>query len=239
MKKYLWLLSLSALLMSCDPKVLEGIMSGEVPTSKVPLSNDEVIRGLKEALTVGSQNAVGTTGKINGFMNDPLIHIPFPEEAKKVKDAALKLGLNSQVANFEATLNKAAEQASAEAYEVFVQAITGMTVQDGFAILKGDSVAATTFLRQRTTQELMNRFRPIVQKAVDNTQLTSYWEPLVKAYNTSNIFTGGNDVNPDLTGYVTSKALDGLFLYVSKEEQKIRKDPAARVTAILQRVFGS
>jgi hypothetical protein len=239
MKKIFLLLTISVALISCDPKVLEGIMSGEVPTSKVPLTNEEVIRGLKEALNVGAKNAVSFTGKVNGFTNDPLIRIPFPEEGKKVKDAALKLGFTNEVAQFEATLNKAAEQASAEAYDVFVQAITGMSVQDGFAILKGDSIAATTFLKQRTTQDLTNRFTPIVQKAVDNTKLTSYWEPLVKAYNTSNIFTGGNDVNPDLTAYVTAKALDGLFLYVSKEEQKIRKDPAARVTAILQRVFGS
>jgi len=223
---------------SCDPKVFEAIMNGEVPVSNTPLSNEEVIKGLKEALSVGSQSAVGKTGKANGFLNDPLIRIPFPEEAKKVKDAAISVGLKNDVEKFEATLNKAAEQASAEAYQVFVQAVTGMTIQDGFNILKGDSVAATNFLKQKTTQELTNKFRPIVQKAVDNTQLTSYWTPLVNAYNLSNIFSGGNDVNPDLTGYVTTKALEGLFFYVAMEEQKIRKDPAARVTAILQRVFG-
>lgn len=228
----------SLTLVACDPATLEGIMSG-TGTTKPALTNDEVIKGLKEALNIGAKNAVSFTSKTDGFNKNNLIRIPFPAEAQKVKDAAIKLGLNSQVETFESTLNKAAEKAAAEAVPVFVNAITSMSIQDGFNILRGDSIAATTFLKNATTAELTAKFSPIVQKAIDEVKLTSYWEPLTRAYNQSTVFTGNQPVNTDLNAYVTEKALSGLFYYVADEEKKIRKDPAARVTDILKRVFGS
>ncbi len=225
---------------SCDPVVLESIMSGSnTGTTAKVLSNEDVIQGLKEALNIGARNAVSFTSKPDGFLKNPLIRIPFPEEAQKVKNAAINLGLSAQVETFETTLNRAAEKAAAEAVPVFIQAISQMTIQDGFAILRGDSIAATNFLRKTTTEQLKQRFSPIVQKAIDEVKLTSYWEPLTKAYNQSTLFTGNTPVNTDLNAYVTDKALQGLFQYVAVEEKKIRKDPAARVTDILQRVFGS
>ena len=226
------------LLVSCDPSTLEGIMSG-TGNGNLPLTNEEVIKGLKEALNVGAKNAVGLTSRENGFLNNPLIRIPFPEEAQKVKQIALDLGMQNQVNQFEANLNHAAEKASAEAVSVFVNAISGMSIQDGFKILKGDSTAATEYLKSTTTSELVQKFSPIVQQAIDEVKLTSYWEPLANAYNTATILTGGQQVNPDLKKYVTDKALDGLFHYVGVEEKKIRRDPAARVSDILRRVFGS
>jgi len=225
-------------IVSCDPATLEGIMSG-TGTTITPLTNEEVVKGLKEALNIGAKNAVSITSKTDGFLKNPIIRIPFPEEAQKVKNAALNLGLSSQVETFEATLNKAAEKAAAEAVPVFVNAISGMTIQDGFNILRGDSIAATSFLKSATTAELKQKFSPIVQRAIDEVKLTSYWEPLTKAYNQSTIFTGNQPVNTNLNAYVTDKALTGLFYYVAQEEKKIRKDPAARVTDILIRVFGS
>ncbi len=228
----------SLTLVACDPATLEGIMSG-TGTTKPALTNEEVIKGLKEALNIGAKNAVSFTSKTDGFNKNNLIRIPFPAEAQKVKDAAIKLGLNSQVETFESTLNKAAEKAAAEAVPVFINAITSMSIQDGFNILRGDSIAATTFLKNATTAELTAKFSPIVQKAIDEVKLTSYWEPLTRAYNQSTILTGNQPVNTDLNAYVTEKALSGLFYYVADEEKKIRKDPAARVTDILKRVFGS
>lgn len=225
-------------LSSCDPATLEGIMSGQGNTVN-PLTNEEVIKGLKEALSIGAENAVSFTSKTDGFLKNPLIKIPFPEEAQKVKNTAINLGLSSQVNTFETTLNRAAEKATAEAVPVFVNAIKQMTIEDGFNILRGDSTAATSFLKRTTTTELTQKFRPIVQKAIDQVNLTSYWEPLTQAYNTSTLLTGAEPVNTDLTAYVTEKALSGLFYYVADEEKKIRKDPAARVTDILKRVFGS
>ncbi len=224
---------------SCDPATLEGIMSGIPSGTSVPLTNEEVVQGLKEALKVGAQNAVSFTSKEGGFLNNSLIRIPFPTEAQQVKTKALQLGLSSQVEKFESNLNRAAELASKEAAQVFVNAITNMSIQDGFNILKGDSTAAASFLKKNTSVELTQKFSPIVQKAIDEVKLTSYWEPLTSAYNTASILTGGQQVNTDLNAYVTQKALDGLFFYVADEEKKIRKNPAARVSEILRKVFGS
>jgi len=223
---------------SCDPKTLQAIL--ETPSSTpAPLTNDEVIRGLKQALEKGAQLAVNAVSVDGGFNNNALIRIPFPEEAIKVKEAALKLGLNNQVAKFEDNLNRAAELASKEATSVLVNAITHMSVADGFAILRGEENAATAFLRKNTENELREKFGDIVQSKIDEVNLTSYWEPLAKAYNTSTLVTGGQPITPDLQAYVTQKALDGLFTYVAQEEKNIRANPAARTTELLMRVFGS
>jgi len=225
--------------MSCDPAMVEGIMSG-IPAGNTPaLTNDEVVQGLREALRVGAEHAVSSTSAVNGFLNDPSIRIPFPAEAEKVKQKALELGLNNQVNQFETTLNHAAEKAAAQAVPIFTNAIAQMTLEDGFAILRGDSLAATAYLKQHTTAALTEKFSPIVQQAIDEVKLTSYWEPLAKAYNTATLLTGGQAVNPDLKAYVTDRALAGLFEYVGRQEKLIRKDPAARVSDILKKVFGS
>ncbi|MFT4680137.1 MAG: hypothetical protein ACI9HG_002257 [Flavobacteriales bacterium] len=216
----------------------EEVIFGSGSTSPA-LSNDEVVNGLREALKVGIEKSVDLTSKTDGFNTNQLIRIPFPDEADKVKSVALDLGLNTQVAKFEETLNRAAEKAVAEAIPVFVEAITNMSIQDGFAILKGSNTAATKYLQDATTAALVNKFRPIVDKAVQDVELTKYWTPLVNAYNTSTLLTGGGSVDPDLTQYVTEMAISGLFVYVEKEEQNIRANPAARITEILQKVFGS
>ncbi len=234
---YALALSIMVSFISCDPAMVGGILNG-IPSSPA-LSNAEVIEGLREALKVGTGKAVNFTSVTDGFWKNPLIKIPFPAEAEKVKTTALNLGLNAQVEKFEMNLNRAAERAAKEATSVFVNAITQMTIEDGFKILKGDSTAATTYLNNATRTELTTKFSPIVQKAIDEVNLTSFYEPLASAYNTSTIFTGGQAVNPDLNAYVTQKALDGLFHYVASEEKKIRKDPAARVSEILRKVFGS
>lgn len=227
-------------LQACDPSSLEGIMNG-IPqsTGSTPLTNAEVVQGLREALKVGAQNAVSFTGKDGGFANNAVIRIPFPADAQKVKEKAIQLGLSSEVQKFEANLNRAAELAAREAFQVFANSISSMSVEDGFAILKGDSTAATAYLQRTTTTELTSKFSPIVQKAIDEVKLTSYWTPLANAYNTATVLTGGQAVNPDLNAYVTDKALSGLFHYVGEEEKKIRRNPAARVSDILKKVFGS
>lgn len=215
-------------------------MLSTLPTSaSTPaLSNQEVIEGLKEALKVGTTNAVAFTSKTDGFLQNPKIRIPFPPEAEKVRVWAMNNGMKSQVEKFEMNLNRTAEKAATEATTIFVDAIMNMSIQDGFTILKGDSVAATTFLRKNTEASLKQKFSPIIDQKIDEVKLTSYWEPITKAYNTAMTFTGGEKVNTDLKAYVLQKSLDGLFVYVASEESKIRKDPAARVSAILVKVFG-
>ena len=140
---------------------------------------------------------------------------------------------------FELTMNRAAENAAKEAVPIFVNAIRGMTVADGFTILRGGEHAATNFLKERTTAELTSKFRPIVENATKQVALTSYWNPLAGAYNKTLLFTGSEAVDPDLDAYVTQKAIDGLFVLVAQEEQKIRQDPMARTSDLLRRVFGA
>lgn len=201
-----------------------------------PLSNDEVINGLKEALTIGTNNSASLASKLDGYYKNPLLFIPFPPEAQKVKEKIDALGLKSQTDKFVLTLNRAAEEAAKNAATVFINAVKGMSIGDGFAILKGANNAATQYLQDKTTAELKMKFTPIVQAAIDKVQLTKYWNPIITKYNKLPLV---EKQNPDLTAYVTDRAMAGLFKLIADEELKIRKDPAARVTEILKKVFAN
>jgi len=201
-----------------------------------PLTNDEVISGLRDALTVGTNNSSTFASKVDGFYKNPSLFIPFPPEAQKVKDWATKLGMNDQLDKFVMTLNRSAEEATKDAAPVFVNAIKGMSIGDGFAILKGADNAATQYLKDKTTAELRLKFTPIVQNAINKVELTKYWNPIINNYNKVPFV---EKQNPDLTAYVTDRAIEGLFKLIAEEELKIRKDPIARVTDILKRVFGN
>lgn len=199
------------------------------------LTNDEVIKGLREALTVGTNNATSVVSKTDGFFKNPSIKIPFPQDAIKVKNICENLGMKPQVDKFILTLNRAAEEASKEAAPIFINAIKSMSINDGFTILKGADNAATKYLQDKTNAELKQKFKPIVQNALKKVEITKYWTPLITTYNKT---PGAQKMNPDLEEYVTLKALDGLFKMVAQEELKIRKDPAARVSDLLKKVFG-
>jgi hypothetical protein len=216
-----------------------NVNNGSSQNSAPKLSNEEVISGLKEALNVGIKNSVSLTSVTDGFLKNSEIRLPFPPDAQKVKDKALELKLDGQVEKFETTLNRAAEEATKEALPIFKDAILNMSVQDGFAILNGGDGAATKFLKDQTTSKLITAFSPKVKEATSKVKLTEYWNPIITKYNNAMTLTGGQKLNPDLDAYITQKAIEGLFLMVEKEENKIRKDPAARVTDILVKVFGS
>lgn len=227
----------STFLSSCD--VLNAVATGVTTPVTPSLTNSEVISGLKEALNVGIKNSVNLSSVADGFYKNDLIKLPFPEDAMKVRQKALDWGLTSQVEKFELTLNRAAEEASKEALPIFMDAIKNMSVQDGFAILNNGDGAATKFLKTNTSSQLVTAFSPVVKKAISTVKLTEYWNPIMNKYNSAMMITGGEKVNPDLDKYVTDKAMDGLFKLVEIEENKIRKDPMARVSDILVKVFGS
>lgn len=244
MQKYLFiLLAFSAIsLQSCaqnwnlkDVKNQVENTVNTVTNNGGNLSNDDIIKGLKEALNVGTNNSTSKASVMDGFYKNPLIKIPFPQEAIQVKNTVENLGMKPQVDKFVMTLNRAAEEAAKEAKPVFVNAITSMTIQDGLSILKGNNDAATRYLENRTSADLNAKFSPIVKRAIAKVQLTKYWKPIVTQYNKVPFVT---KVNPDLEKYVTQKALEGLFKLVAEEETKIRKDPAARISDILRKVFG-
>lgn len=240
--QYILLLSTVFALSSCEvvQEAANSVLTTDSSSeSKPSLTNSEVIGGLKEALTVGITNATGLTSKTDGFLKNAEISIPWPEDALIVKQKAEEWGLSGQVDKIVTTLNRAAEEASKEAAPIFINAIKGMTISDGFSILNGGEGAATRFLKDKTTSQLKQAFSPKVDAAIQKVELTKYWEPVVTRYNQTTILTGKEKVNPDLNDYVLTKAIDGLFTMVEKEENQIRKDPVARVTDLLQKVFGS
>lgn len=233
MKKITLILGALVFLVSCAEMtaIMEEVNTA---TGPAPLTNGEVISGLKEALTIGTNNSTSLTSKLDGYYKNPEIFIPFPPEAIKVKEKVESLGMKKQVDEFVLTMNRAAETASKEATPIFVDAVKEMTIADGFAILRGEDNAATMYLKEKTSGKLKVKFNPIVKNAIDKVHVTKYWNPVINTYNKIPFI---EKQNPNLDDYITTKAMDGLFIMIAKEEKKIRKDPLARVTDILKRVF--
>jgi hypothetical protein len=203
-------------------------------TKKVPLTNDEIVQGLREALNVGIEKAGVKASQVGGFNNNELVRIPFPAEAKKMEEKLRLIGLSDQVDTFETALNRAAEKAAKEAAPIFISAIKSMNVSDGLNILKGQDDAATNYLRKTTNDSLYIAFKPVVKNAIKAAKVTQYWNPLVNRYNKIPLTT---KVNPDLEDYTTKKAMEGLFKLLAEEEKIIREQPSARVTNLLKKVF--
>ena len=245
MKKFPIVVGLASVMLFAQCDVLNDIAnevvntdgSGTVTAPK--LTNSEVISGLKEALTIGIQNGANLASVTDGFFKNDIIKLPFPEDAIKIKERAIEIGLQGQVDKIELTLNRAAEEASKKAAPIFIDAIKNMSISDGFAILKGGDNAATNFLKANTTEKLVAAFSPVVQNAIETVKLTEYWNPVASKYNLYASLAGKPEINADLNQYVTSKGIDGLFYMVEQEEAKIRKDPVAQVTDLLKKVFGS
>lgn len=199
------------------------------------VTQNEVIMGLKEALQIGITNGADVVSKTDGYFKNPQIKIPLPSEAAKVEKALRDVGLGAEVDKAILTINRGAEDAAKSAKPIFVSAITKMTISDAMNILKGtDKTAATKYLRRTTGTELHNAFKPVIAKSLDKTLATKNYTNIINEYNKLPLV---RKLNPDLSEFVTQKALDGLFMMIEKEEQKIRQDPLARVTALLKKVF--
>jgi Protein of unknown function (DUF4197) len=214
----------------------DAVLNSQSSTASNKPSNTEVINALKEALEIGVNNSVNLVSKLDGFYKNPLILIPFPPDAIKVKEKVDALGMSAQTNKFVETINRAAEEASKTAAPVFIEAIKNMSIEDGYSILNGNNTAATDYLSNKTTEQLKISFSPIVKNAIDKVELTKYWKPIINTYNR---IPSVQTLNPDLEKYVTERAILGLFKLVAEEELKIRKDPVARVTELLKKVFGS
>jgi hypothetical protein len=206
----------------------------QVNAGNNPLSQDEIIEGLREALTVGSNNASKAAAAVDGYYKNPKLYIPFPSEAKKMEQMLRSFGQEKLVNDFLLSLNRAAEDAAKEAAPIFVNAVKGMSIADGLSILNGKDDAATQYLKQNTQALLIEKFKPIVENSLHKVSATKYWEQLVVAYNKIPMV---EKMNPNLSEYATQKAIDGIFIVVAEEELQIRKNPAARVSAILKKVF--
>jgi hypothetical protein len=196
---------------------------------------DETSRGLREALTIGTGNAVANVSQEDGYNRNPIIRILLPEQVKKVEKVLRFVGYGQKVDDFELSMNRAAERAAPRAKEMFWDAIKQIRFEDAWNILKGRRDEATLYLKDKTYARLQNVFKPIVHQAMSEVGVTEYYQQLDSKVRA--IPFADKIVTFDLDEYVTNNALDGLFYMLAEEEAKIREDPVARVTELLRKVF--
>lgn len=244
MKRIFLVILIPFLISSCD--VVNNAV--KVISDEAPLSEQEVVNGLREALRVSTDTAVNIVSALNGYYGDQLIKIYLPPEAQIImqhKDNPLlkAAGVSKLIDDAILGMNRAAENAAKSAAPIFLNAIKSMSINDAFSILNGADTSATHYFRQKTYGQLKSSFKPKISNSlnkplVGNISPNKAWTSLTSAYNDVATITGWNKVNTQLDDYVTNKALDGLFFKVKQQEIKIRKDPKAQVTDILRRVFG-
>lgn len=216
-----------------DPEILDIVLG--VPTDDdAPLDEATVSRGLREALRIGTERAVDRTSRVDGFLGDALLRITLPEEFEDAASTLRRIGFARQVDELEVAMNRAAEDAAGEAREIFVDAITSITIADAFGILRGNDTAATTYLRDRTSDRLRERFQPIIANKMEKVGLYRAYGQLAEVYNA---LPGNRRPAVDLEDYLTEHTLDGLFQALGDEEKRIREEPIARTTELLRKVF--
>ena len=247
MKRTLLLLSVAGLLgLNADAQKLKDMVkkdsSGKSGVQKIlgggnknNLSNEEIVGGLKEALSIGANNAANQLSAVDGFFKDAALKILMPAEAQKVEKRLRAIGMGKLVDDAILAMNRAAEDAAKSAAPIFVDAIKSMSIGDAMGILRGGDFAATNYLKDKTTDSLTASFRPVIEASLEKVNATKYWDAVFTQYNK----VSTEKINPDLAAYVTEKALAGIFHQVGLEEQKIRKDPVARTTDLLKKVFAS
>lgn len=241
MKRFKTILATGLLISSCLslnaqlPKINKEL-SSKVPSSfkNSSLTEDEVARGIKEALNKGIENGVNLLSAKDGYFKDLTVKIPLPSEAKQIEEKLRKIGQGQLVDNTIESINRAAEDAANSSKELFVNAIKELTLQDVMNILNGEQNAATIYLSNHTRKQLVLKFKPIVEASLNNVGATKHWETMISAYNKIPLV---QKINPDLVDYATNKAIDGLFIKIEKEEIEIRKNPGARTSDLLKKVF--
>jgi len=206
-----------------------------IDPGKSGITEKDAVDGIKEALIKGTDKSVALVSKPDGFFLNQQIKIPFPENARAIESKLRAFGLGSQVDEVILSINRAAEDAAKSAQPIFVAAIRGMNISDAMQIVSGKNDAATQYLAKTTTPELRLKFSPVIKSSLDKVDATHLWAQLITAYNEIPFVTRQN---PDLTAYVTDQAIGGLFKMIAQEELKIRQDPVARTSELLQKVFG-
>lgn len=199
------------------------------------LSDEKITSGLKEALRVGTDNAVRSTGRPDGYFGNEAIKVLMPEKLRTLEKGLRAIGYGPDVDEFVLSMNRAAERAAPHAKAIFWDAILELSFEDARQIFSGGDTAATDYFRDKTTDKLVGAFTPVVEEAMDEVGVTRQYNQLVgRARAIPFLKSEFLDINE----YVVSKALDGLFYVLAEEERKIRKDPAARITELLKEVFG-
>jgi hypothetical protein len=211
-------------------QILKGLGSGGRGLSDVKIGS-----GLKEALQIGTENAVNLTGRTDGYFLNKAIKILMPEKVRTLEKGLRAVGYGPQVDEFVLSMNRAAERAAPSAKQIFWDAIADMSIEDARKILTGGDTAATDYFKGKSTNKLVATFRPVVEKSMNEFNVTRQYKDLVGRYQAVPF---AKSVVFDVDQYVVTKSLDGLFYIVGEEERKIRKNPAARVTDLLKEVFG-
>jgi len=215
------------------PKEAATKISVQRPTSG--LTEEEVGKGLKEALNKGIEKGVNLLSVKDGYFKDLSVKIPLPAEAKMIEEKLRKIGQGQLVDNAIESINRAAEDAASSSKELFVQAIKELSLTDVMNILHGEKDAATKYLSDHTRAQLVEKFKPIIEASLNKVGATKHWETMINAYNKIPLV---QKVNPDIVDYSTNKAIDGLFIKIAKEELEIRQNPGARTSDLLKKVFG-
>lgn len=237
MKKLTIFTVIAAMLAACtSTQINKTIGDINKALGEESLSTEQIVAGLKEALIKGITKGSAEASKIDGYFKNPKIKIPFPPDVQRVEEKLRQIGLGNEVDKFVMTLNRGAEDAAKEAKPIFINAIKSMTIQDAWGILKGDDNAATQYLIKTTSAQLKTKFKPVIKNSLDKVNATKYYGNIVTTYNKIPFV---EKVSPDLDDYATDKAIEGLFYLVAQEEEKIRKDPVARTTELLKKVFAA
>jgi hypothetical protein len=234
---YFAIMFLLVFLFSVSSAQVDTLLKGVKPPAKQGSSDQTTIAsGLKEALTVGTGNAVMSVSKTDGYFGNKMIKILMPEKIQTAANALGKLGYQKQVDVFVLSMNRAAEKAAPKAKEILVDTIKQMTIDDAKKILNGGNTSATDYFKSKTSKKIFETFKPIVSSSMNEVGVTKAYNDMMGNYTSSVPFAKKESL--DLNTYVTNKASDGLFYMVGQEEKKIRTDPAARVTDLLKNVFG-
>ncbi len=234
MRRLLAAIAVILLLAPCASAQLDQILKGLGGEKASGLSDAKIGSGLKEALKVGTENTVRLTGRTDGYFKNPAIKILMPEKLQPLEKGLRMVGYGPQVDEFILSMNRAAERAAPEAKAIFWDAIGEMSFDDARKILNGSNTAATEYFRAKTTDRLKTAFRPIVDKTMGEYGVTRKYNELVGRYKN---LPFAKTESLDLDNYVVGKSLDGLFHVLGEEEQKIRTNPAARVSDLLKEVF--
>jgi hypothetical protein len=242
MRKILWVLVLFCVIGFtglAEAGIFDDIVK-ELPVAKSGVSQPGLDQktaasGLKEALAIGTENAVKAVSKTDGYFSNQVVKILLPDKIQKVADVVAKLGFQEQVDNFILSMNRAAEAAAPKATVLFVDAIKTMSFDDTRKILQGADTAATEYFKDKTSKRLYDEFKPVVISNMNKVGVAKAYKDMMAPYESLPLVP---KESMDLDHYVTNKALDGLFLMVGQEEKKIRTNPSARVTDLLKTVFG-
>jgi hypothetical protein len=244
MKKTAWIVVASIVFWMPPPALsldIQGAIKGAAEkaaggaTGGANTGGEDVAAGLKEALAVGTGNAVQTLSKSNGYFGDAAVKILLPQKLQMAADVLKKAGFQQEVDDLILSMNRAAEQAAPKARPIFEDAVKKMTFEDARQILNGGNTSATDYFKDKTTPQLTEAFKPVIGDSMNQVGVTRSYKALTDRYAT--VVPFGKTDALDLDGYVTGKALDGLFFKVGQEESKIRTNPAARTTDLLKKVF--